>query len=713
MNLSQELKQLIYQYNGSIIIESRDIGTIFKEIESIRNNSKIEGYIFRPGFADSIDFKSYTVDDYMAIYAQWSLSFGWSDLFEEITETNPQTLLDNYLKDSVFKNISPLITEEKTPVVKDFEYFKNLIKSFVESKIPLTFHQSEILKNTPFYVLKEIYYESDISVKDIRVLLVSILLNDKTFNPFKYVKDIIPVLVENFAVKKPVDFIMNKECLRDVKVKMPNHIKRFALETLSAQYLTIPAEENFKKYQDFWKKVFRQLMIKGYKHTVKLYPAYENIHGLLYSKISSVNTEIEAYKKKGFLAEAFELEMKNPGSLIRNILFYLRNPIGRIYPDKIPPKFLNRDFSDKKKVSVQTDINDILYSDRFKEFLVKVNPKLLLQLKGLLSDERIYNSRGFKVINGKRISYSKDIPAVKKAWGKYLLELINDIYKKAKRKENSKRGKIFISEELKNFNVTYSGRLDINTNMSGNYLPIGSKIKIDIKDDSILRYGVSWKSPEKNPSLSICIDPSINILNGKFEGHVINWQAPTLRDKDILMSSSGDITQCYVHTFSTELIDIDISKMKEAGSTKMFSTVINYHNVGSLGEVDTHIFFNVIDKKDRILDGRQVSVALDQMDYSYKITDSIQAEIGLLFDLESETVEVLKMPLKSINPSSTATSLNSKFKEMIEARPSFMSVYEALIDVFDESQIVDDPDDPDDADLVLDVKTENFSEILF
>jgi len=729
MILSETLKQFIYKYNNTIIIESNEINTIFNEIESIRSNSTLVGYIFRPGFASSIRFKDYTNADYMAIYAQWSISFGWSDIYENITGNPAQELLENYLKDSNNENISPLITEEKTPIIKRIDYVKTLAKDLAKSKSVLTSHQKDILNNVPTNILKEVYLNSKITIRENRVLLVSkILEKDIAFNPFINTSDIIPILIENFSVKtlsrqslndcqisikdiydvknedirskelvekelnaqsgflkessegtyevgKPISSYstkaLNKEILSTIKIKLPTSMKRKVLLTLEKNFYNIDMKSNFKKYQGFWKKVLKQILIKNsFEKTVKQYPLFKDIHEIIYSNIETERTIIEKLKKDGLLEEAFKFEMNNAGSLFRNILFYLRNEVGMSYPKK-DKNTIVLDYEEPMnniellnvfqtigikgskgnalKSVVKTDINKLLKSELFKKFLLGVNPKLLLQVKALLQDEKYYKDCNFKVYNVK-VNYKTPIPAIKKEKGEFVIKLIDEAYAIIKKEDNKKLGKVFISDKLKKMKVNFSGRLDVSTNTSGKFLPIGSEIKIPklLEEDIILRYGVSWKSPEDNKSLSICIDPSVNIINGEYKNKVINWENDTLyNNRNIVVSSSGDISQCIFDEYSTELIDIDVDIMRKTKSTKMFTTVINYDAPqGALGEVETHIFLNIINRKDRVLDGRIVEISLDKMDYSYQINGNSQAEIGLMIDLETGIIEVLKFEKK-------------------------------------------------------------------
>lgn len=708
--MTNNLKELIYKYNNIIVTESETVESIVNEIEAIRQGSSIDGYIFRPAFANSVEFTEYTNEDYYAIYAQWSLSFGWSGIFELFTGDNPEDILNNYLSESMVSKFEPLITEEKAPIVKRIDYLPELTKTLMESKTVLTSHQKDILINMPIEMLKRVYNEANITIREIRTLVVTEILKiDKTFNPFNTISDIIPILIENYSIKNTFVLeageMLNKKILKEVKIKVPTSIRRKVLETLKANYKTTTAKENFKKYQDFWKKVLRQVLISNsFEKTVNQYPEIKDIYELIYSNISTTKTKVEAYKKQGLLEEAFTVEMNNMGNLFRSILFYLRNEKGSTYPIKMDNK------PTEKQIKVQTDISNIIKTKEFKDALTKTNPKLLLQVKALLNDVKYSKPQLLKVCNNKRVHYEKEIPAINGKWAKKIIKSIEKAYSKIKKEANKELGKVFVSDYFDDIRVNFSGRIDVSTNTSGKFLPIGSKIKIDkiLEEGTILRYGVSWKSPKTDPHLSICIDPSLHITNGKHKGHVVNWQMDnhTLKEgNEILMSSSGDVTQCTQNKWSTELIDIDTEAMRKAESTEMFTAVINYDSAekGSLGEVETHIFVNVIDRKDRVISGRKISIPLDQMDYSYKIDENSQAQIGLKFDLKEGTIEVLKIAEGNIHSNSTGTQLHDRFVESIENKPMLPTVKDNLISSIKKKQMVTSIED---ADLVIDQNTD-------
>lgn len=395
MKLSQRAKSLIYKYSNTIIIESFDIEEIVNEIEAIRNDSKLEGYIFRPAFAETVEFKEYTDADWFAIYDQWSISFGWSNTFENITKEAPNKVLEAYYVDMDTEPFTPLITEENTPKVERIEFVENLIKSFMEAKSVLNSHQMEIIASMPADILIKAYRNSTITIREIRTAVVSkILEKDKRFKPFDNIADIIPLLVEIYSIKNTYNGKkIDKSVLNNVKIRVPRSMKRKVIEVLVRDYKKNIAIDNFKKYQSFWKRVLRQILIdNSFDKTVVQYPEFKEIHSLVYSSIKTNNSKIEAFRKNGLLKEAFELEMKNVGQMLRNIMFYLRYQKGDNYARKADIKRI-------MPTPVRTDIGEIINSSEFADVLMKANPKLLSQVKTLIGSEGSNKDREMKMMN--------------------------------------------------------------------------------------------------------------------------------------------------------------------------------------------------------------------------------------------------------------------------------------------------------------------------
>ena len=695
MRLSNNLKKLIFGYNDIILVNTKSsVEDLFKEIEIIRNSLTIEGWLFRPNFANGVEFKEYTNEDYKAIYAQWSISFGWSNIYSVITGTNPEDILSEYRK-NYDKDITPVFTESREPIIEDNKYIYTIATDIISSKSVLTNNQKEIITALPTLVKIYLFEKVNISIRENKALLVkSIMKKNKDFNPFLSIDDIIPLSIALYNIGEEIS-IINKTNLREVKLRIPTSAKRKILNSLSSfDFSSNRVKANIKKYQSFWKAILREIRISGsVEKTISQYPIYADFKNLVYSNIETNNSKIEAFKIKGLLAEAFEIEMENVGSMLRNISFYLRNPIGEIYPTKEDKNVII-------KTKVKSDILMAIKSDRFYNILRNANPRLLLQLKGILTDEKNLYPKTFNRIDSKRktVRYKIPVPAINPHMTRLVLGIIEKVYKEIKMEQNKDLGKVFVAKDLLNKKVSFSGRVDTGTSTSGEYLSLGSKISIpDLSiDGKLLRYGVSWRG--KN---SICIDPSISFLNGSYAGKVINWQGSNntlMNGKDIIVSSSGDITSCGSKKFSTELVDLNTFALKKEKTTKFFTAIINYDSPnGNFEEVETYVFFNIIDKEDRIV-GTNLTVDLSGMAYSYQVNEAISGQIGLLFDTEENTVEVVKMAF-DVCSSDSATQKNSLMMELLENRGELPNVYDSLSNAISREQFVSKKED---ADLVID-----------
>lgn len=694
MKLTQKLRKLVYGYSNIILVDFNSIEDVFKEIEIMRSLSTIEGWIFRPNFAKGTEFVEYSVADYQAIYAQWSMSFGWADKYELLTGKKSKDVLSEYKKD-YDKDLTPLFTKsEKETTVESIDYIYTIANDIASSKTVLTENQKEILLAMPNKVKLFVFKNTRFFIRETKVLLVkAIMSKDSSFNPFDKVEDIVPLTVSLYNRNGSVEGRLTTNTLRDVKVRIPTSVKRMIIETLVSGYETNNALVNFKKYQSFWKALLREFVIGSFSKTVVKYPFFFDVHALVHSNIKTPKSKIEKLRKSGLLEEAFILEMENIGEMIRSISFYLRNKKGSIYPKKSGSITSN-------KITVVSDISKVIKSDKFLKVLSNASPKLLLQLQGILTDKTRLIPAYSRYISSKRTSvdYVTDnpVPALNKKMVKVVLEKVTEAYSNIKKKENLSLGNVFIDPILKNRKVSFSGRLDSGKNTSGQYLSLGSKISIPemAKKGKLIRYGVSWKA-RGSSNISICIDPSVHFINGDLNDKIVNWQGSnnTINNEEnkIIVSSSGDITDCSNSKFSTELVDIDGYELNKIGSSKFFTAIINYNSPsGDFKEVETYVFFNIIDRKDRVV-GTRVSIALDKMDFSYEVNEAVSGQLGLLFDTEKGTVEVVKMAF-DVDQSDSATNKRKFLKDLLKNRGELPNLYDSLFLAIDENQIISDKD---------------------
>ena len=131
--------------------------------------------------------------------------------------------------------------------------------------------------------------------------------------------------------------------------------------------------------------------------------------------------------------------------------------------------------------------------------------------------------------------------------------------------------------------------------LSGEYLTPGSKISFDsLESGKIIRLGIAWRGES-----SCDIDHSLNLLN---KGKSVYYNSPIYKEnKEIIISSSGDITSCDNDLFSTELIDIDLDLAIKYNLGNMLSSIIQYSGK-TLNNYEVFWFMNIIERKDRIIE---------------------------------------------------------------------------------------------------------------
>jgi len=98
----------------------------------------------------------------------------------------------------------------------------------------------------------------------------------------------------------------------------------------------------------------------------------------------------------------------------------------------------------------------------------------------------------------------------------------------------------------------------------------------DIKNP-LLRLGVMWRG--KNTD----IDHSLTLDNG----NVVYYGSPVLKSQigEVIVTSSSDITSCSSNgIFSTEILDIDMLKLKDHFTGTMFNSFIDYGGRTNIGD---------------------------------------------------------------------------------------------------------------------------------
>jgi len=707
----------------------RDFSDLFKlskndflffkeELFSIFDSMKIDGFIFRDKFANTIELTDYSDEDWIAMFAQYSITYNWENEFNRFFNKTSKEVIDNYFnKDLEYTSFN---TNLKTfDISFNKEDLSKIILNILESKIVLREQEIKIIENVDINILKNVFEKAEIKIKEIEIYVYKRILNSDNIN-IKYFKDldqIVRIVVELYSdgsIKVP----LTKNELKSLKVKIPTKIKKVLTKALNSQNNVDYAVEKMFKYYGFWKKIFYAIKWESDEKTLKKYPVFFELKRKLYEndRSNTFNGKIEKAKFNGDYNTAIRILATNPGFLMRNILEYIRYSKGttiakKVVLNKKDPNRYNvytddELFSNKinigkilkpnsddgkiksREIVVKTDASEFFESEEFYSILLTVNLKLLWKTLSILDKKFLYENKINRLVQKIYISYERELPGLDKKLAKIVKKKIKKAIKEIKKEENISLGKVFISDDLKNKNIEFSGRESTGLTLSGEYLTPGSKISFDsLESGKIIRLGIAWRGES-----SCDIDHSLNLLN---KGKSVYYGTPIYKEnKEIIISSSGDITSCDNELFSTELIDIDLDLAVKYDLGNMLSSIIQYSGK-TLDNYEVFWFMNIIDKKDRVTDGRSIHIALDQMDYAIQLNKETKSSLGFYINLKEKHIEVLNLELNMNDNYSNAVSNESVFKKVLEERDPLVNIYDTLKTVIKKSQIVDKIEDAD------------------
>jgi hypothetical protein len=694
-----ELRRHIYGTTNTIVVDVINY-SMLEQIELIRSTMQLDGFIFRPKFANEVALTDYTDEDWEAMYAQYSLTYKWEDDYKAFFGSNPKEVLDNYFATAA----EPVIdatkvnnSEDNKFNVKDTTYYKKILSDIAQSKTVLRDQQLKIIELMPIHVIVEVFSTVDIAIKETEIQFMRRLIEDKTSFSFTEPDQIVRFVVAIFRNNgEPLVGQINKTDLKDVKVKIPTSIKKKILSDINDMSKTYTLKK-MHKYKNFWKRLFKQLAWTSKDKMEKRYPNAMKIKQLLFENdYIKANTKLEMYRSQGNLEDALKEEMKNPGQMIRNLLFYLRYEQGDLFAKK--DKNTSSDFKvenyftstniSKTNHIIHKDVKNVLESLDFYETLKKVNTKLLWQMLTLFKEKKFKESVTKRKVNGVYIQYSIPLPALKDNLVKIAKKKIKNAIKEIKRKENEALGKVYIDEKAKKYAIQFSGRTDTSMSMSGEYLPSGSIIDMnDILsekdlDNKMLRIGIAWRGDK-----SCDIDLSMNV---KGYGAVYYGKPAFGTDKGLIAISSGDITSCGNKLFSTEFIDVDIKKFMDAGYTEMFNSAIMFSG-NTFNNYEIYWFMSVIDKKDRVIAGNKVKINIDEMDYAVQILEQEKGMLGLkfIFSDKKKECEILNIPAKGITNGMNAKRSEEILEKVLAERPKTLTLEKGVKLAINSQQIVD------------------------
>ena len=654
------------------------------------------GMIFRKTFAESEALTAYTDEEWLAILAQYAVTYGWPAEYKTNFGETAETTLGQYAA-SLSDDVSELSHgNSKVFTISTATDLKKILRNIAESKTVLRAQQLKTLEAAPAPLLAQACCGADISVKETLVKIMKLTATVNMEHPLlKSSTDVLRFAVSAFA-QQPLEGQIQKQQLKCTKLRIPSSMRRVLLKNLEliaqssetpekgAQYL---AEEMFN-YEMFWRRLDKYLRYDNAEKTRKKYPLYTTAIDLLYESDRSwtFNGRYSAAKAERDYLKAIEIAAERPGFMLRNLIEFLRMTQGVKLPVKAKPKkkrpekIVNNPFQEAlaqlkpnkaAKAATETnhnvvlkDASSFLSSERFIKALEKsLTPKLGWQLIELLKDPDCSAALYERVARGKWIKYETPIPGVNDELAKIAKNQISHVLQVQLHKKN-RNNVVFIDENAMRYKLQYSGRASTELTFSGEFLSPGSELMLsDVMNNKhiekpIVRLGVMWRALEDAEYYPADLDHNVSLNNRKdiyygLPQDVYYGEPQYIANNKVLAVSSGDITRCSGPSgqFSVELVDLDVNGLRSAGIQSFYNSVINFNGHASLGQFETYFFFSIIDQANRVTASTTVHIDLAQADYAIRIDpdniDNTGSYIGIQFDLENDLIKTLCIPVKT------------------------------------------------------------------
>lgn len=657
----ERLQELIYGMEGVIVVTAPTTRGIVEEIEEVKSGFTKSGNIFRPAFASEVVLSDYTHKDWIAMLAQYAISYGWEEDFDELTPFSARGIIRDY-KGHAVSTVNIIQDDLKPFKVKTKAYFLEFITGILKSPKVLRQNQIDCLDVCPIAILEQAYQSTHIQIKETKAIVQYLLFSaGSEIKVFEDLNEITRLICKSVDV----DGQITKESLKPVKFNVTTSSRKNILRIIDGLEVNQKLLDELKRYTQWYKRLFKQLSWTSLEKMAKRYPNAMEIRSLLYrGPIRTRRTLIHKYLNNGDYQSAFIIECENIGSLLRNILMYCRYPAGQVVASKTNPNSSN---------VVVFDAGEKKAQEAFSKALGFASKKLMQQTIMLLLDDAYYKSIETRSVYKTTVAYKTPLPPLDT---EIAVKMINALRGTLRESNGDLQQTYYFDESCKNYTLPFSGREDASTSLSGEYLGTGSRIPIpDLEGNELLRMGVMWRS-----KISTDLDLSMSIDDGQtcyFGEPVYPYQKYGEEKPEVLITSSGDITRCDETNFSTELVDCDIEGLKEQGIKSMYSSLTSYfgENLDS-PDMEAYWFIQVIDKNDRILKGTKVQINLDETMYAIRLNIPAKAALGIQVDLEHGYLKVLNTAVPKVPLHSSA--VNGRFQLILDALPPTLSVYEAL-----------------------------------
>lgn len=666
-------------------IDSDTLDRVLAELSTILEQSKKDGWIFRGDFSTKENLEHYTDSDYLAIFAQYSITYGWSSVFSEVFSADPQSVMNLYFANSaarigVVRDLLQSDTYVKSArkiALYPNSYMAELILDILTSPVPLNTYQKSLLAATNKQYLANLVAKADVEIPvgETKAIILNMILPEcdtQTASEVlsKYIRRPSEV-VQYFAIS----FLKDGE---QINTEILKRVRMNVNKTLRKRFMTIIDSIGFKKgkeylcedmfrHYNFWKRLDKHL--RWHKDSIMRhrYPTYMEAMDLLYLNDRSwtFNGRYSRAILSGDFLNAAEVAIENPGFFMRNIINLMRmSETGVLMPvkegKKTPAQVREaEDLSMRNNIDLSSILAgtagenlpkvitngaaDFFLKDRrFAELVKDMSLKNLIQLTGIMRDKELLVNPVYKrVTNGVPVSYSVPIPGVPEAVWLQVLDVVFETFKSKLKAVYDGTGAIFVDDTADQYAYSNSGRKSVDTSFSGELLTPGSYINIDnlnVGGDKILRLGVIWRGEK-----SVDIDHSVLFsFDGGKRNETCYYGYPELVvDNKLLAVSSGDITSCQRNTFSCEFIDIDLDLCKAAGVDSIMSTIQNYSR-GPISDVECYTFVKVIDRTDRVSrSSTKVTIDLADTDYACSVSQNATGVSGFYILLKTTEDSIL------------------------------------------------------------------------
>ena len=697
------------------------------ELNALLNANTKEGITLRKTFASEEELHPYTSEEWNAILAQYAITYGWAEDFEQHFNASAEAVLDTYVDTLDLTTINNIDNGKiKKFTVGNETTLVKILHNILESKTVLRAQQLATLNNAPIKLVSLAAESAHITIKEILINAAVLLLNENlNFPLLRTPTDVVRFVAAHLTKGDSFEGQLTKAELAKIKLHIPTSMRKMLLRNMELIATTNGNHskgtryicEDMIKFENFWKRLDKFLCYEPAKNKRRKYPHYTNAIDLLYSGDRSwtFNSRYEEAKKRGDYLTAITVMTEKPTLLLRNLLEFMRMTTGTEFPQKEiggvgvsmrkPKNAFTEALKDTKTKStdketvintVITDATQYLTSSAFIELLTeKANRKVLWQILEQLIDESIYTPRFTREVQGQTVNYIIPIPAINKTLAENIKHIILNVLRQ---KTDSK--KVYINDTATGYKLQYSGRNSTEISFAGEFVTPGTELSLsalmegkDIKNP-LLRLGVMWRG-----SNSMDIDHSCITSNDK----VVYYGSPELYHKsELLISSSGDITTCGKDKFSTELIDIDITKIDYNYMEELFNNFIVFSGGAAIGDSECYTFFSIIDKKDRVMNGQKVHLDLAKQDYAIRIdpenTDKTGSYIGCSINFRDGFIKVHALPVKG--PGGKYSNAHVEKDEMSNLINNAASAKGITID-YAFKKVFETVETPDEADIIL------------